>query len=417
MANKKTTQSLSVPASAAKCAPVFTLQEILLLKRVADLRTIAQAFRVKGTSRMAKAELAATLAAAIAAAPEIVMDMISAASQPVLTIFSQAAAVTALSQFDTAVDCTALEQYGLLQCFYAEDTLCYVVPEEIKSIYQTVSPSTNEVISEPAQPANTETPTVTDTESSVAATSPSAQTEPAAFAEHSDLLERYTRAAVNLYGVIDVYELLDIIRTQTSSNITETELQAFLDANARPETYVQFRHHVVHPYLTRNDCKAAANLIQRLFMQPRYLPAKNEFLRYADASYYEQTTQLAAMERYLKQKLAAVANSKYTLPALMEEIHHRLFFNANSQSIADIMMESGIRFDNVADAQKAMQYIVDVHNTTRTWRDGAHTPHELAMIKRSAQADLPQPEKPKKIGRNDPCPCGSGKKYKKCCGR
>lgn len=25
--------------------------------------------------------------------------------------------------------------------------------------------------------------------------------------------------------------------------------------------------------------------------------------------------------------------------------------------------------------------------------------------------------KPKKIGRNDPCPCGSGKKYKYCCGR
>ncbi|MGB2726911.1 MAG: SEC-C metal-binding domain-containing protein [Halobacteriota archaeon] len=26
-------------------------------------------------------------------------------------------------------------------------------------------------------------------------------------------------------------------------------------------------------------------------------------------------------------------------------------------------------------------------------------------------------EREKKIGRNDPCPCGSGKKYKKCCGR
>ncbi len=25
--------------------------------------------------------------------------------------------------------------------------------------------------------------------------------------------------------------------------------------------------------------------------------------------------------------------------------------------------------------------------------------------------------KPKKIGRNDPCPCGSGKKYKQCCGK
>jgi preprotein translocase subunit SecA len=30
----------------------------------------------------------------------------------------------------------------------------------------------------------------------------------------------------------------------------------------------------------------------------------------------------------------------------------------------------------------------------------------------------PQPvRKGKKIGRNDPCPCGSGKKYKHCCGK
>ena len=31
--------------------------------------------------------------------------------------------------------------------------------------------------------------------------------------------------------------------------------------------------------------------------------------------------------------------------------------------------------------------------------------------------EKPQPiKKEKKVGRNDPCPCGSGKKYKKCCG-
>ena len=28
----------------------------------------------------------------------------------------------------------------------------------------------------------------------------------------------------------------------------------------------------------------------------------------------------------------------------------------------------------------------------------------------------PTPIQSDKIGRNDPCPCGSGKKYKKCCG-
>ena len=38
----------------------------------------------------------------------------------------------------------------------------------------------------------------------------------------------------------------------------------------------------------------------------------------------------------------------------------------------------------------------------------------------SRQADAsttsPEPQRTKsKIGRNDPCPCGSGKKYKRCC--
>ncbi len=28
----------------------------------------------------------------------------------------------------------------------------------------------------------------------------------------------------------------------------------------------------------------------------------------------------------------------------------------------------------------------------------------------------PGPARSRKVGRNDPCPCGSGKKYKKCCG-
>ena len=32
-------------------------------------------------------------------------------------------------------------------------------------------------------------------------------------------------------------------------------------------------------------------------------------------------------------------------------------------------------------------------------------------------AAQPQQRQQKKTGRNDPCPCGSGKKFKKCCGK
>jgi uncharacterized protein YecA (UPF0149 family) len=33
-----------------------------------------------------------------------------------------------------------------------------------------------------------------------------------------------------------------------------------------------------------------------------------------------------------------------------------------------------------------------------------------------AKVETYRREEPR-VGRNDPCPCGSGKKYKKCCGR
>jgi preprotein translocase subunit SecA len=39
--------------------------------------------------------------------------------------------------------------------------------------------------------------------------------------------------------------------------------------------------------------------------------------------------------------------------------------------------------------------------------DGAEVKLELAPVRR----EMP------KVGRNEPCPCGSGKKYKNCCGR
>ena len=45
-------------------------------------------------------------------------------------------------------------------------------------------------------------------------------------------------------------------------------------------------------------------------------------------------------------------------------------------------------------------------------------PEERKMIVNQGEAAEKKPVKVgEKIGRNDPCPCGSGKKYKKCCGR
>jgi len=42
--------------------------------------------------------------------------------------------------------------------------------------------------------------------------------------------------------------------------------------------------------------------------------------------------------------------------------------------------------------------------------DGKWYFHDAKMV------NNPQTRETPKVGRNDPCPCGSGKKYKKCCG-
>ncbi len=48
--------------------------------------------------------------------------------------------------------------------------------------------------------------------------------------------------------------------------------------------------------------------------------------------------------------------------------------------------------------------------------NGGPVPSEEPLIPAEQGARMHLPEPRTKIGRNDPCPCGSGRKYKKCCG-
>ena len=62
--------------------------------------------------------------------------------------------------------------------------------------------------------------------------------------------------------------------------------------------------------------------------------------------------------------------------------------------------------------------ITDILRETRWWAGFQRQPAEVIpgegrLVARSSQPYMA----PSKVGRNDSCPCGSGKKYKKCCGR
>ena len=63
---------------------------------------------------------------------------------------------------------------------------------------------------------------------------------------------------------------------------------------------------------------------------------------------------------------------------------------------------------------QATDLIVDLVIALNRWTKGYDVPEPALSF---AAANAPTaPIRGKKVGRNDPCPCGSGRKYKRCCG-
>ncbi len=88
-------------------------------------------------------------------------------------------------------------------------------------------------------------------------------------------------------------------------------------------------------------------------------------------------------------------------------------------------MLSGIRekvtdmiFKARLEAGQEMRSVWNISNTMhadyerfQAQQQAAQQPQGEAQVTKTIKLEKP------KVGRNDPCPCGSGKKYKKCCGR
>ena len=86
-------------------------------------------------------------------------------------------------------------------------------------------------------------------------------------------------------------------------------------------------------------------------------------------------------------------------------------------------VEASPRGDHFERMKASYPPIDDVANATSWWARFASNRRAEAMAAPAAAGDFDEDgpvapyRAPVKVGRNEPCPCGSGKKYKKCCGR
>lgn len=84
-------------------------------------------------------------------------------------------------------------------------------------------------------------------------------------------------------------------------------------------------------------------------------------------------------------------------------------------------LEGWASFSKSEPVEKPVAPVAEIQKVARPWpakeqQSPEHLPgYRLPTPARNKQA--PAVRENPKVGRNDPCPCGSGRKYKKCCGR
>lgn len=294
-----------------------------------------------------------------------------------------------------------------------------------------------------------------------------------------ELLCNYFAAFANLYGIINLADAYKIIEKQNPGMISFDELYEFSDLIAvetgfyfyivdPSEMYDDVKEtpetrEIVAENLLIVDEEDYYELKEKQNGKPLYIPVKEELLKYKDEFYFEKTPQSQAVERFfIKKHITGKA-----LFDVMAELHLQIVLDGN---IADNAFSSISRLRIAltdSEAETFGNLFCSMANHCRIPSNRGYTPDELYKIMHKAgkqpeiilgdnikqllisgemsgadflngviNSALPRESKKgllkqfaeinenkcdkatqKQISKNAPCPCGSGKKYKRCCGK
>lgn len=282
------------------------------------------------------------------------------------------------------------------------------------------------------------------------------------------LLKLYFQAFSNLYGICSLQKAMQILNLQNpKQKLTKEQILGFADnymgdwkivspneVYANVPAAIPMRREIVNKMLVYyNDYGGYDYVRSHQADKDFYVPAKDELLKYAQKEYYEENQYTDAMAQLLEKKLRVNDWQK----KLLEIVLNLRLDNFDIQAFIDTI---GQEFPNFEITQKAIDIYTNLHNNTRLMVNRGYTPAELShrynphsalptsisfgpgiqkliqsgemnadeLVKGFEGMDIPRDlkqslisetdkAKQSKPGRNDPCLCGSGKKYKKCCGR
>lgn len=257
--------------------------------------------------------------------------------------------------------------------------------------------------------------------------------------------------ACNLYALIPLEKLFELCRLYLPQISREDFLAAAqIISHENRNQYAIVRNEIFHEELPPGGPMDRELVAEHLYAagdeyyyelekaqagKPWYTPAWEEYTKYADQWYAEDTPQQQYLVRFLRN-----TQKDCGCPAeeIVEEIVLHLRMDAELQDIIDDAQRLGVRFETPEDFRSFLNLLLKLSRHTRRYCLRGHTPAELDLPAETVENTLKQVsynndyedplEKAAKLftsvftpsgnpARNAPCPCGSGRKYKNCCGK
>ena len=163
-----------------------------------------------------------------------------------------------------------------------------------------------------------------------------------------------------------------------------------------------------------------------------YMPTPEEVLDYARHGYPSENPAYKKLENFLRDELHQNA---LQIRELMYIVFKEFSMDGMLSDIMEEFNSRNIVFASEKQTEEFAAIMMNVNNNTRMLDFRGYTPNEIARMSSpeapsnvmpsilpmgsiaATPSFIPSNAATKKIYPNDPCPCGSGKKYKKCCGR
>jgi hypothetical protein len=225
------------------------------------------------------------------------------------------------------------------------------------------------------------------------------------------------QAMCNLYGTFPVNLLHELYQkyndnAKMNENVLGKVLEPSLD---RFQEFYKINDYIVPDFLMEEE--AYQTILSQSEGMEYYIPTFEELLYYASHEVNEECEQYKEVTSFFQTKI----KDSNTLDKLMKGLGCLCVQDAMPNYMMSEVNNAGVIFGDVEEANKLLCLLTDLSNHTIKWVYKGNTPVAIGKLNAYPNPlvgkNVPIVKDEPKVYPNDPCPCGSGKKYKKCCAK